>query len=518
MISEFLSCLAARIRVLCAFEPRRVFAEGLIVCFALTLIVALAASWFTTRGYVLYYGDAQAHLNISRSIVDSATPGYEQLGNVWLPLLHVLCLPFVGSSLLWSTGLAGTIPVAACFVIAGTCFYLAARSIYQDWRAATVVVGCFALNPNILYLASTPMTEVVFFAALALFLLCFARFRISNRLGWVVCGVFASWAMSLTRYDGWFLIPFCALWLAAATRLHRTLIFIIVVLLASLAPLYWMAHNWYETGNALDFFNGPYSAKAIQGGRPYPGFHDWPVALLYYCKAGQLCSGWPLCVLGILGAVCAIRTKTTMAVLFLCLTPAFYVWSIHSSQSPIFVPQFYPHGHYNTRYGLAVVVFLAFACGAIVLAIPNYWRRFGILLPAFAIVCWLFPLSPSSWICWKESEINSVARRAWTEQGAAFLKSHYSAGEGILTDFGDVTGVYCRAELPLRETISIGNGPAWLVATVRPNLFHPAAWAVAQHGGTLAELLNLDSPIGYQLTYEIRTPGAPNLEIYRRLP
>ena len=80
--------------------------------------------WLYLQGYILYYGDAQAHLNISRSIIDSRTPGYEQIGTVWLPALHLICLPFVRNDWLWSTGLAGTIPVAICFVIAGTCFYL----------------------------------------------------------------------------------------------------------------------------------------------------------------------------------------------------------------------------------------------------------------------------------------------------------------------------------------------------------------------------------------------------------
>ncbi len=75
--------------------------------------------WLFSHGYLLYYGDAQAHLNISRSIIDSRTPGYRQLGNVWLPILHVICLPFVGNNWLWTTGLAGTIPVALCFVISG---------------------------------------------------------------------------------------------------------------------------------------------------------------------------------------------------------------------------------------------------------------------------------------------------------------------------------------------------------------------------------------------------------------
>ncbi len=86
-------------------------------------------------------------------------------------MLHVLCLPFVGNDFLWSTGLAGTIPAACCFVIAGACFFLAARTYYASNAAAVVTAACFALNPNILYLAVIPMTEAVFFAGLGVALL-----------------------------------------------------------------------------------------------------------------------------------------------------------------------------------------------------------------------------------------------------------------------------------------------------------------------------------------------------------
>ena len=48
-----------------------------------------------TRGYVLLYGDAVAHLGIARRILDSRNPGLVQLGSVWLPLPHLLMLPFV---------------------------------------------------------------------------------------------------------------------------------------------------------------------------------------------------------------------------------------------------------------------------------------------------------------------------------------------------------------------------------------------------------------------------------------
>ena len=51
-----------------------------------------AATWVHGRGYTLYYGDAEAHLNIARRVVDSRTPGPEQLGTVWLPLPHIAML------------------------------------------------------------------------------------------------------------------------------------------------------------------------------------------------------------------------------------------------------------------------------------------------------------------------------------------------------------------------------------------------------------------------------------------
>ena len=61
----------------------------------LAVISSAALLWCASRGYTLYYGDAEAHLNIARRVLDSRTPGAEQLGTVWLPLPHLLMLPFV---------------------------------------------------------------------------------------------------------------------------------------------------------------------------------------------------------------------------------------------------------------------------------------------------------------------------------------------------------------------------------------------------------------------------------------
>jgi hypothetical protein len=485
---------------------------------ALICVVAAAAAWFYACGYILYYGDAQAHLNISRSLIDSRTPGYEQLGSVWLPVLHLICLPLVGHDWLWRTGLAGTIPVALCLVAAGTFFYLAAREAYGSAGAAGVVLACLVLNPNVLYLASAPMTEIVFLAGEAVLLWALLRFRASQRFTYVLVGVAASWWMSLCRYDGWFLIPFEALWLAAFAARRRWVVMAAFGALASAAPLYWVAHNWWETGNALDFFNGPYSAKAIQGAKPYPGWHDWGAAVVYYAAAGELCAGVGLSILGAAGVVCAAMRKTWAPVLFLLLTPVFYVWSMHSAGNPIFVPQLWPHGYYNSRYGIALVVLAAFAAGAIVPAVPVRWKKFALAAPLIAVMPWLVRPSQENWICWKESEVNSVARRAWTAAGAEFFAVHYREGQGILmaSGTGDVSGILCRAGISLREALDVGNGPAWMANETRPELVHEALWAVGQAGDPVTVVLERERGAAYRVVHEIRVEGAPALEIYRR--
>lgn len=477
------------------------------VAAVLTAVVSLAAWWVFHNGYILYYGDAQSHLNLSRSIIDSRTPGYDQLGTVWLPVLHLICLPFVGNMQLWSTGLAGTIPVACCFVIAGTAFFLTAYQTYRSLAAAWVVVACFALNPNLLYLATIPMTEVVFFAGLAVLLLILVRFERTQQTRWIVLGVIASWWTSLTRYDGWFLIPFAALWFAWSAPCRRWLVFTAFACAASLAPLYWMAHNWWEMSNALDFYNGPYSAIAIQGNKPYPGYHNWLVAALYYAKAGQLCAGWTLLITGVVGFIFALTRGTYRPILFLLLTPAFYVWSIHSSKNPIFLPQLPPYGYYNSRYGIAVVVFVAFAAGSLL----TKWKKLAWLVPVIAVLPWILQPSRESWICWKESQVNSDARRAWTRIGAQFLQQHYQKAQGILTPSasGDVAGIFCRARIPLRETINVGNGPIWMANTSRADLIHQQMWLVDQEGDKLSR--------GYEPIEDVQVQGAPTLHIWKRI-
>jgi hypothetical protein len=490
-----------------------------VILAALLSVIGIGAAWWCfTHGYSLYYGDAEAHLNIARRILDSRTPGPDQIGTVWLPLPHLLLVPFVMRDAWWHSGLAGVMPSVACFVIAGMFLFSAGRRLYGSTGAALAVTLLFALNPNILYLQATPMTELPFLASLAALLWATLWFRDTQSLWAVLAAAAASNAASLTRYEGWFLIPFVCLYLLVTTKhKHHVILFAV---LAAVGPLAWLAHNQYYYSNALEFYNGPYSAAAIykrqlaQGGFPYPGDHDWIMAARYYLAASRWIAGWPLLILGAAGTLIAVARKAWWALFLLLLPPLFYVWSMHSSGTPIFIPDLPPYAWYNTRYAIAVVPFAAFAGGALVTLVPGRFHVTASIILALATAgFWSFHGSFS--ISWKESEINSEARRAWTAEAARFLAHEYRPGSGIIFPFGDLTGILREAGIPLREGLHEGNGVGFDSAMARPDLLLRegglAEWGLAFSGDEVDAALQ---KAGYTLRRHIVVKGAPVADIY----
>jgi hypothetical protein len=489
-------------------------------------IGAGAAALAERRGWTLYYGDAEAHLNIARRIVDSRTPGYSQIGTVWLPLPHVLMLPFVGNDGLWRSGMAGVIPSLACYVVAGLFLFAAARRLLESSAAAAATLALFALNPNLLYLSATPMTEPVLFASLMALLYFTVLFRqTQSRLAIVGAGL-ANLAATLTRYEGWFLIPFVALYFLAAAKRNKFAAAAGFGAIASLGPLYWIAHNWILFGNPLEFYNGPYSAKAIyqrtldQSMPHYPGDHDWRNAWRYFWAGARLCAGGTAFVAAAAGLLALLWRRAAWPLALLALPPLFYILSLYSSATPMFVPTLWPNSYYNTRYGLAALPLLALCGGALILFAPRRWRAVAAAaLIAGSLVPWVAKPDPANWICWKESQVNSETRRAWTREAAEYLGAHYVRGSGVFTSFGDLAGIYREAGIPFRETLNDSNGLFWTAATRRPDLFVHQEWAVAMAGDAVSTALQNAAPntsARFDLLKSIILKNGPVIEIYRR--
>ena len=494
---------------------RSTFALGAVALW-LAVISAGAVWWFLKQDQLLWYGDAAAHLNIARRIVDSRTPGLDQIGTGWLPLPHLLMVPFVGDHHLWRTGLAGSIPSAVCFVLAGVLLFISVRRIFDSEAAGLAAVSVFALNPNLLYLQSIPMTESMWFAALAGLLYTTVRFNERRSLIWAALAGIAALVGTQIRYEAWFIVAFVYVWMLFQAGLTPALLFGAI---AGLGPVSWLAHNWWYYGDALEFYHGPYSAKAIARSGNFPGAGDWDRALLYVSEASRLAAGTVLFWIGMPGAVVALAKRVVWPVVLLTAPPAFYVWSMHSGISPIHMPHREPFSYYNTRYGTALFPLLALGSAALVALAP---RRFQPLaaggVVAAAVIPWFMNADPNAWAVWKESQVNSESRRVWTRQAAQFLRTEAKPHDTIFMAFGDQTGILQQAGIPLRRTLHDGNNPHWLAAHARPDLFLSETWAIAISGDKVWRTMRQapGAASRYRRVRTIWVDGAPPVEIYHR--
>lgn len=482
--------------------------------------LSIAATRYVTRsGWTLYYGDAEAHLNIARRVVDSRTPGYDQIGTVWLPLPHLMMLPLARVDRWWAGGLAAAVPSAVSFVVAAAFLFAGVRRLFDSVTAAAAA-ALFATNPNILYLQSVPMTEAMFWASLMALLYFTVRFRQTQGWGSVIGAGIACCLGALTRYEAWFLIPFVAVYLGLQAKRRKLAAAVLFGAVASLGPLCWLAHNWWVEGDPLNFYRGPYSALAIQGSAPYPGRGNWSLAVFYFQTAAQLCAGKGLWWMGLAGVLAVLLKRELWPLILLVLPAVFYVWSMHSAASPVFVPTLWPNSYYNTRYGLALVPFLAVASAGIVAWAPRRAQSaLAVVIVAAGAAPWLLQPAPESWITWKESRVNSEGRREWVRQVADYLRPRYVRGSGMISGSGEVRAVNREMGIPLRETLTLNNGLFWMAAVRRPDLFLWQEWAVVMGGDEAQSGVNRAGRYGirYKLEKTIIVKDSPVIEIYRRV-
>ena len=358
------------------------------VVMAAVLLGFVALMVCFSKGYVLLYGDAVAHLGIARRIVDSRNPGLVQLGGVWLPLPHLLMAPLVLKMAWWQCGVAGAWPSLAVYSLGVAGVYrLCRRVLIPRW--ALVATAFYAVNPNLLYLSTTAMTELLFLALLVWMTLltveCVDDIKAANRAQVVrrLIGLgLLIFAAVFTRYDGWVLgaAAWCVVtWqLCRARDLWRRVApwFAVFTLLAVSGPLLWLWYNQHFFHDPLDFMRGPYSAPAIEkrttppGSGHYRGWHDPGWALLFYTRTAQVVAaawetGFAVMAAALAGLWIAVRRRMSLASVLLWVPLAFYVYSVAYGSVPIFIPQLWPHSYYNSRYGLELLPALAlFACVA----------------------------------------------------------------------------------------------------------------------------------------------------------
>src|SRR5262245_53674484 len=103
-----------------------------------------SAAWvvFFRQGLVLSHYDAKAHLVVARRVFVSLTPGWQQIGAVWLPLPHLIDLLPVQIDLFYRTGLFASIVSIVCLAITS---YASSRLILHATGSS---VGALASPPS----------------------------------------------------------------------------------------------------------------------------------------------------------------------------------------------------------------------------------------------------------------------------------------------------------------------------------------------------------------------------------
>jgi hypothetical protein len=515
--------------------------------------------FYLRRGEVLLYGDAVAHINIARRLFDSRTPGLLQLGTVWLPLPHLLMIPFLFSHWAWRTGVGGSIPSMIAYVFGTIGIFRLVRSALSfpsqpdvsvriaAWGAALIYVT----NPNLIYLQTTAMTEPLYLALFIWAVVYFTEFaqpamvadedaQVSSSL--LKCGLCLA-AACLTRYDGWFLAAvMCVAALAIAPsakrrskRLSRSLRNF--VLLVAATPVLWLAYNAIIYRNPLEFATGPYSAPAIErkivaGTLPHPGTRNLPVAASYFVKSAELnlAEGnsqkfWIVLLLAgtVMGPIFARRL---WPLLLLWVPLPFYMLAIAYGGVPIFVPTWWPFSRYNVRYGLellpAFAVFVALAAYFLAGLVRDAKARVAVAAAIVVFVAGSYASIGRDPVCFREAWINSRTRIAVESEVATYLK-RLPPDSGLLMYLGDHVGALQQAGIPLRRVICEGNHHTWEQPSDPEGLWERALanperyvdFVIAFEGDAVSTGVQRQdlSPIAV-----IRVSGQPQATIYRTHP
>ena len=451
-------------------------------CAALSL---LAIAWSWRLHAIQNYGDAVAHLHIARRVLDSRFPGLSELGSVWLPLPHLLDLPFVQVYALWANGLAGTIPSAFAWLAACVGIHRLAR-YWLSPAAAAVALAFFALNPNLAYLQTTAMTEPLFLCEMIWMVVGLVKWRtalvaednaaVDRMHGWIALVLVAA---IFTRYDGWIMALFAwttmGIELLRRGRLRSRSFWISSVFVVA-APAAWFAYNAIYFGDWLDFARGPYSAMAIElrsahgPGPLHPGFHDPWVALLYYLKLSQLDAFaalrnflLALAALGTLGAWLAYRRRAFDWALLLWVPVPFYAYAVAYGWVPIFFPAWWPHSWYNTRYGMEILPAFALGLGFVAQFLLGAVREFKPPLRAYAAAALFLLVALNAWrmvrqrpLVYVEGTLNQRAREIFDRDIPPALHAllNECPGGSVLMTTSANPELVALTGIPLQQTIN----------------------------------------------------------------
>jgi hypothetical protein len=493
---------------------------ALIACAACASVGA--AVWAYQNQTVLLYADAHSHLLIARRVFDSLNPGLAQLGDVWLPLSHIIMVPLAWNDFLWRTGLAGTLTSMPCYLIASIYVFLTARHLSHDSRASFIGSLVFVLNPNILYLQTTPLSEPVLFATLAAASYYLVVWTRTNLLRDLVGAAIATFLATIARYDGWALFLALVVAIVLIDRLKhqsraKTVADVIIFgTLGGVGIILWFCWNLVIFGSPTAFVSGSYSSQSqtrtfIQRGVA-DDYHNLWLSLRTYLFTTAESIGPIILGLTMLAIVVfLLRRRLTgevIASLTILVPFAFYVVALYLGQDVLYVPHAdYPPSltFFNARFGAEMAapaaVFVATLGGSL-----KRWVKTAQVALAGAVVAQCIWLSWGGIISLQDGQIGSSCYIA--HPIVVFLAEHYDGGR-LLVNLYSTNMDLSAADIPFRSEIYEGDGAVWTRALQTPSKY--VEWIIASPHDLVSQHINTSSAVfrsRYSLVADDGSTGA----------
>ncbi|RPH36525.1 phospholipid carrier-dependent glycosyltransferase [bacterium] len=329
---------------------------------------------YSSDHYVFVYsGDASSHLVRTRQFVDSQQTGIHNVGTAWLPLPHLLLLPFAANDFLFYNGLAAIIPGIACLIGAALALYGVIRRITGSRSIGLVGALVIGLNPNILYLSLIPMSEATLLLFLSAAAYCLLRWlEQPGALRWLGFCSATLCCATLSRYETWPLpgaLVLISIYLLLTRQIPggwgKRAAVLLLSAASSLGALAWLLWNFTEYGDPVQFAKaiydiGPSDSRAGLAGHPV-------TVLSLYGKTVLYMFGPVLLGLG-LAAIGGKRRNRKLLLLygFLLLPPLFTLVSLERGFAQM------DEWWWNSRYVLPLGIPLLIA-GSTVL--HHLWSR-----------------------------------------------------------------------------------------------------------------------------------------------
>lgn len=443
------------------------------------MIAGAAAIWGTIAavhyhrlGLTLAHFDARAHLVVARRVFDNLIPGWQQVGAVWLPLPHLLNAVPVQIDYFYRTGyFAVGISIASMAV---ACWAIAAliQRTTGSWIGGVCAAALLMLNPDVLYLQSTPMSEPLLFGTTFLAVALIGQVILDDlddrdperRRGRRVVAGWVLVAAALSRFEAWPILATLlvlaivamrlggAPWSGAARRVRGLAWWPLWAIAAFLLDSKITVGRWFV---ASGFFVPENPALG----------HPW-LAWTQVWTAFVPLTGSALPWMAVAGAVWIVvvaarrRERAALLVVLSLATCAVLPWGAYLKGHPVIL-----------RYGIPIVAACAAITGVAVALLPRRLQAAAALI-VVGVAVWQAPPFEQRPPMVTESlrdASNSAGRRAVT----TFLLAHWDH-EPIMMSMGSLAHYMQDLSLDgfrIRDFVHEGDGEIWRAAVEHPQPF-----------------------------------------------